>query len=426
VRCNCGQDNPLSANQCRRCGRSLIFGMAPARLLIDAGAAAGLLLVLAVVMLLDRGNADSDARTPSENAKITTQVVGPGETPAVKNVLRLAVTPPVFDDMGKLLKPLGSGYRYDDISMNDLLDPELLSGYDVVFLTSGYVPEEWTSAKLRPAERGGEVSRARSDYVDRIRSSLRRFVAGGGTLYVSDWQFQLISIAFEEMLDKRKLAKGRSGLVTANVVDPGLRHRLGGNIPLHFDKDGWYPAAFKGPRVNALLTASFETSTGEIMSAPLLVKFPFEKGTVIFTSFHNEKQDSETEMELLRYLVFATMTARTDANIKRTMVRGGFSPVDRNLLSVSQKDRSVTQTYVCPGGRDLQFIMGFAPHGAEMKLEISGPGGYRDEKTGTSTFKIEIPDAADGQWEYTVTPLKVPYENFPFTLTVGEKRRPPR
>ncbi len=40
---------------------------------------------------------------------------------------------------------------------------------------------------------------------------------------------------------------------------------------------------------------------------------------------------------------------------------------------------------------------------------------------GNSTFTIDVPKATAGQWKYTFTPLKVPYENFPFTLTVGEK-----
>ena len=36
-------------------------------------------------------------------------------------------------------------------------------------------------------------------------------------------------------------------------------------------------------------------------------------------------------------------------------------------------------------------------------------------------FGFEIPNAPAGDWQYTVTALELPYANFPFTLTVGEK-----
>ena len=83
------------------------------------------------------------------------------------------------------------------------------------------------------------------------------------------------------------------------------------------------------------LRGRYQPTSGGRRRPPLLVQFPFEAGNVIFTSFHNEAQNSETEMELLRYLVFTTVNAQMDANVQRTMVRGGFSPVERNLLSAS-------------------------------------------------------------------------------------------
>jgi len=70
-------------------------------------------------------------------------------------------------------------------------------------------------------------------------------------------------------------------------------------------------------------------------TGPLLVTFPHGEGTVIFTSFRNEAQNTEMEEELLRHLVFTTVTAREEGKIRRTMVRGGFSPTARNLLSAS-------------------------------------------------------------------------------------------
>ncbi len=402
MRCTCGQDNPISARACPRCNNRLIFGMPPRRFGIDAGIAGGLLLALGLVFLLDlcRGSTEIVQLAP----------------------LRLAVTPPEFDDIGKLLDSFGKGYQYEEIEMDDVLDPELLGQYDVVFLTSGLAPEEWSSRQKESDRRGGKTADAREDLVETVRHSLRTYVGNGGTLYVSDWQFPLLVFAFEELLDRDKIAKGKKGSVTADVVDMGLRRRLGQDeIELHFDKDDWHSAAFAGPEVNALLVGTFDTAKKGRMTAPLLVEFPYRNGNVIFTSFHNEKQDSETEQELLRYLVFATVTAHTDAEIHQTMVRGGFSPVDRNLLSASGRQQTDIQVYNCRGRRHLQFVLGFANRGAELKLVVTDPAGKNYEKTGTSTVVIEISQAKKGKWKYSATAISVPYENFPFTLTVGEK-----
>ena len=95
------------------------------------------------------------------------------------------------------------------------------------------------------------------------------------------------------------------------------------------------------------------------------MQFPFGEGNVIFTSFHNETQNSRTELELLRYLVFTAVNAQLDAGVQRTMIRGGFSPVERNLLSASSGNQARTGVYRCRGTRSLQFALGLRrPRGA--------------------------------------------------------------
>lgn len=421
MRCSCGHDNPVSAANCQRCGESLPPRTGPRRLLVDAGAAAGLLLALAAVFLIDRRTATSETGGSfGGNGNLEVEVV-PDDTQRPISPLRIAVTPPVYDDMGRLLDTLGTGYRYTEIGMDDLLDGQRLARYDVVFVTCGHVPSKWGRWRPRQIRRGGRIFTARPAIADRISEALRGYVGRGGTLYVSDWHFDLLQIAFPELVDHPKVASGAVGTVEAQVIDPGLQRRLGPTIELRFDKPAWRPAAFRGPQVTVHLSGTYETTDGDRATGPLLVQFPHGDGNVIFTSFHNEKQNSQTELQLLRYLVFTTVTAQTDAKVKRTLVRGGFSPVERNLLSASANDRSVTQTYKCSGGRHLQFVLGFEARGAKLRMSVTGPDGRQQQRTGTSTFTIDVPDAAAGQWKYTVTPLKVPYQNFPFTLTIGEK-----
>jgi hypothetical protein len=63
--------------------------------------------------------------------------------------------------------------------------------------------------------------------------------------------------------------------------------------------------------------------------------------------------------------------------------------------------------------------LSFADQGAHLKLTVRGPDGANFEDEGTSTFSIDVSDAAPGNWTYTVTALKLPHQEFPFTLTVG-------
>ena len=398
--------------------------MPPRRLLIDASLAAGLLAALGLILLVDRGcsgpkpepAARDGRRAAVEVVEESAGTARPVDPP------RLAVTPPAFDDMGSLLTTLGEGYRYDDIAMEDLLDPERLGRYDVVFVTCGYVPGDWVGERLRDDERsGGGHYAVRVETRERLARSLRRFVGEGGTLYVSDRLFQLLVIAFPEMIDWDEVAHGAAGTVEAEVVDPGLRKRLGPTVDLEFDKPAWRPAALRGAGVTIYLRGTFQTTDEEEVNGPLLVRFPFERGQVIFTSFHNEKQNSRTERELLRHLVFTTVTAETDARVGRTLIRSGFSPVDRSLFSASPENPALSQVYDCKGGENLQFVLGFEDRGAKLELVVEGPDGRPLRRAATSTFTVEVPDAAAGAWHYTVKPLRVPYENFPFTLTVGAK-----
>jgi len=399
-------------------------GVGRRQLLIDAAVGAGLLVALAVVFAIDRASSPPGDGGRASQARTVEVIVDEGgdASPRAGRALRLAVTPPEFDDMGKLLDTLGPGYRYTPITLDDLLHAERLARYDVVFLTCGGVPREWLQRRLRDSERGGVgIYRPKPEIADAVHESFRRFVGHGGTLYASDLQFDLVSLAFPELVDEERKGRGAVQTVEAEVVDPGLRRLLGPAIDLRFDLPGWRPAAFRGPDVTTYLAGTYELRDGSRQTGALLVTFPHAEGTVVFTSFHNEAQNTELELDLLRHLVFTSVTAREQRRIKRTMVRGGFSPAERNLLSASSASKPVKMTYRCGRGGSLRFVLGFEEQGAELRLTVIDPGGERFEKQGTETLTIEIDDARPGDWRYSIAPIRIPYENFPYTLTVGEK-----
>lgn len=417
MRCTCGEENDASRRRCPRCGALLVAGFNAKRLFQDAIPGLGLVLALLLVLcFFPRGCGQMN-----RNAGVDFAEEGSARE---SRPLRLAVTPPEFDNVGRLLRSLGEGYRHQEIAMDELLDADKLSQFDVLFLTCGGVPRHWLAERTGNAERGSAGTfMARDDIARRLRDSLSRFVGRGGTLYASDWQYQLVATAFPSFVDDSKAGRGAAQTLRADVVDLGLKRQLGRDaLELHFDKDAWRPAAFGGPNLITYLRGTYRTLEGREIQGPLLVEFPFEKGSVVFTSFHNEAQNSDLEKQLLRYLVFTTLTARTDAGIRRSLVRSGYAAVGRDLLSAASGKSAVAGTYACSDAKELQFVLGFASQGARFRLTVVGPDGQRFEKTGEKTFSVDIAPSARGDWQYTVTPVQLPYDNFPFTVTVGVRK----
>ncbi len=313
--------------------------------------------------------------------------------------LKLAVTPARFDDMGKLLDSLGAGFKYETVEDARLEDPAVCSQYGVIFLTCAESPSA-------PAQ-------------DKLRDSLRQFVEQGGTLYASDLRYDLLAEAFPKFVDATAIAQGTQQELEAEVLEPGLRAVLGPTLPLRFPLEGWRPAAFGGRGVTVYMKGKFQTTAGVSIEAPLLVKFHAGNGTVLFTSFHNEEQNEKAEKQLLEYLVFTMVTAQVESKVTKTMVSGGFSPQQQNLLSATADHPSVASKYEHKQAGDLQFALGFERQGAKLRLEVKSPDGKSFAQEGDATFTISAPGAAPGTWQYTVVAEKLPYPHFPFTLTVG-------
>jgi hypothetical protein len=402
--------NPVSAQR----------GLLP--LAWDVGLALSLLVALAVVFAIDRSTVPPPADKQDQEV-VVQQTAPPIEVQPVRR-LRLGVTPdpPQFDDMGRLLTALGEGYKYQAFPLEEITLPKTLAELNVVFLTCSGVPQSWLSQRMGKGERAGlEVYTPNEKVLDEVKETLRNFVSRGGTLYASDLHYVVIAHCFPEFVDMRKVNEGKVQTLTAEVVDPGLKEVIGPQLPLSFDQPGWRPAAFRGEKVTVYLRGKYRTNSGDEATAPLLVRFPLKDGTVIFTSFHNEKQNNETESKLLRYLVFTAVTADVESRIARTMVQGGFAEAKPHLFSASNDTRSVTRVYRCTKPGHLQFVLGFQNVGATLRLTVTDPDGKRRQQDGDATITIDIPAASAGDWSYTVTALKVPSDNFPFVVTIGEK-----
>ena len=82
---------------------------------------------------------------------------------------------------------------------------------------------------------------------------------------------------------------------------------------------------------------------------------------------------------------------------------------------------TVVKTYENKHECTLRFTLGFRGDGAKLKFNIKSPDGKQFTKECESTMGLEVPNAVKGTWTYTVTASSAS-ANFPFTVTVGEKK----
>jgi hypothetical protein len=508
-----------------------------------------------------------NANLPLASGNVSFKEVTMAQSEAARSP-RIAVSNYKFDDMGKLLRTMGSGFQFETIPVVSMINPRALDDIDILFLTCAPWPGEWAEG---PPLKKGDRDGAAFGLVNRRRMTefgqkLRQFVIRGGTLYASDMCHEMLDQAFsrrkppvfvnEKMLAdlqtkerewlrlkcvttdmgtvgevlkraglgpaltmrfdqlvgrievsnlvkgglstqgignaeaavrgvleradlpadaadvsaiarglidwenavrnafearnpsrrtkvlphilraERNLQKLRESIVqddkgkekqtvVAHTIDPSLRELIGDTLPLSFNDNGWLPARFKGGDVTVLLSGEYTSLAGTRAEAPLLVKFTEGKGTVIFTSFHNEDQNSDQELTLLRYLVFSAVTAKEEAAVM-TMLSGDFSPVKRSQISHSSGPDSVTRTYKSPRPGPLRFALTFAGRGARLRLTLVAPGKQRYEKEFERTAIVEATGAPAGEWNYTVTSIRVPYDKYPFSVNVGEGSPPSR
>ena len=311
---------------------------------LDGLVAGGLALAVLVVIVVDK------LLPPSTSASVRLERVTPEPSPLRARKLRLAVSltskpKEDWDKMPGLLDDLGQGYQYTQVPVRDLYNPKTFDGFDVLFFTCS--PE------------GNDQA---------VADNIRGFVAKGGTLYASDWRYMAVALAFPDMVSKSLAGEGAYQELEADVVDAGLQDALGtSHVPLRFNLSEWKTAAFGGERVKVLMKARYlvqppkGAAPQKWAEAPLLVKFGFDKGTVIFTSFHNEAQNSEVEKKLLKYLVFSAVTAQIENEANLTMLKGGFSPQKSNLFSASGKS-AVSNVYKSKAAK-VHFILGFQEQG---------------------------------------------------------------
>ena len=202
--------------------------------------------------------------------------------------------------------PAGLGWANDLFS-----NAERVSSYDVIFVNCGAEDSEFATP--------GGLSAA-------AKTGLRRYIEQGGSLYVSDWSYELVEQVFPEKIDFfgsdtvfDAAQQGVGGVYDTRVLDPDLRSFL---TLSDFDISVTFQAGSiitqVAPGVTIFLEADMNYRHDGVIDAlentPVTVGFGVGLGRVIFTSFHQENDPGNTDFvdvlngpedDVLQYLIFA-------------------------------------------------------------------------------------------------------------------------
>lgn len=211
-----------------------------------------------------------------------------------------------------------------------LTDPQKLAEYDVLFINCG----------------AGRRSVSRKQVIDlqgkasTIGRNLEQFVLSGGSLYVSDWAFLYVHLAFGDItwrtlnrnvdftkpFDTNELRGFGEQTIDADIVDSSLAEYLGKDrVQIRFprgtengvnvsayhwglvDQLGPASALIRGDALMCNSKNNCDEPSGTARNTPLALMLDTVEGpggAVIYTSFHNIAQKTADVGEILNYLVF--------------------------------------------------------------------------------------------------------------------------
>lgn len=213
---------------------------------------------------------------------------------------RIAVVTGQYDDIGALIDHLGITYdRIEGVNnttyVDFLRDLDWMNEYDAVFFNCG-MGFDWV------------------DHPD-TTANLRDYVAGGGSVYASDWAYYLVEATWPGQQrfhgDDSLLGEafvGLSGTVDADVLDPVMADLLGSDrAALNYDLDSW--AAMISANGEVLIEGDYRYLDGpfggvETRTAPLAYRMQ-DNGTVLYTTFHNERQTTVDMEAILQEIILS-------------------------------------------------------------------------------------------------------------------------
>lgn len=158
-----------------------------------------------------------------------------------------------------------------------------------------------------------------------VKANLRRYIQEGGSLYISDWAYDLVEAVWPEKInflgdDAANSAAefGVDGDYVMEIADPALRAHVGSDTVTIGFQFGYYAIISQlAPGVTTYLRGDMRYRVNDgvstLMDAPVTVSFNDGLGRVIFTAFHQETAGRDAALEVLdgpedqvlRFLIFS-------------------------------------------------------------------------------------------------------------------------
>jgi len=246
---------------------------------------------------------------------VTTQVViDEGKTasldvddclPLEQNEIRIAVFTGEYDAVQDVLDVLELEYdlihgRSGTTYVDFLSDLDAMRSYDILFFNCG-MDFGWRSDSAK------------------ITQNLKTYVQEGGSVYASDWAYYFVEDTWPAKNDFigndgsfGDATTGWAGSVEGKVLDPAMEARLGkARADIHYDLDAWVPVETVTADTEVLIEGTFEWSAlygyggRERHTGPLATRVHDGLGTVVYTSFHNERQVTGDMALLLEEIILS-------------------------------------------------------------------------------------------------------------------------
>lgn len=226
--------------------------------------------------------------------------------------LDIAIVTGDYDNFDIVLNQLGfTNYEIVDGQDGDALNsflgsPDELARFDIIFFNGGFV-EDGVIYDLSGAA-AAQTAQNVQNVVD--------YVHGGGTVFGSDWSYDLIELGWPSQIDwvgadevPDDAQKGDYDLVNAAVSDAAMAEFLGKSyLDVQYDLPVWPPIVATDVAVSVHLSGTVPYSDGlneyTLTAVPLLVSFNSQEGKVAFSTFRVVPNSTDDMLGILQYMMY--------------------------------------------------------------------------------------------------------------------------